>query len=477
MTGARMPVEEPVVDDDGCVGHQLAWGFPRLDRIDAWPTLQALWLGPESCALLLVTRDLTGDLARLRRWTRPASWNHLEASLHRQAREMELSGRLAWYRRRNRDRPLPVRTLGLQNRLERGCLLPALEVETAAGMETQTAARGNVQAQTAAMESFLHPTLVRVEGDTLVFDTFVWDGAQPESPYGYDAWDHRPVKEHRLRLGNRSFKVIRPQEPTRPQEPEKPQAGSSGRVFDDYRPPVGEEPDPDADDPGLSDEGRRRLIHQVKRECYREEEFQEVSGLTCLNVSSFGQRPPRCYREFLVLFNPGRTEWLCRNACRAVLPELDHEDLHLHLSFPLRIGGGPLGALQEGVLSIRVPLHAAWHGVDLSDLLGPGSGLFLAVCDTGLLLRWRLPGRPAVVCRPDLEEVIELGAAAGAGTGPSPVLEALLRDPELTDPSEPWRGPVSCTPGSVTRLVVSGHPYGALRGRLGCFEESDEAKP
>lgn len=448
-------------------------GFPWLDRLDGWPTLKALWLGDGQGALLLVTGDPAADLARLRRWGPGATPDDLESSLLRQAWELAAQGRMTWYLAHNQGRSVSLRQICLQNRFERRSLLPSLAGDGS----------GEGQRQTRAAPVRLHQALVRVDGDRLVFDTFVWDAVRQESPLGYRAQDYRGCPRHRLRVDQTDFDVWVPDPDVhRPWVEEPTRFGPDSSRLQFTIPSFSEEQlsqfkyvrtsryswlkTPQTEDLGnpdveLEEKARHQMVETIAEACYKstllsEEESHEIHKTAWLDPETGTLHIPRVHGPRL-LTDGALADRLCRDARRTDAPGIRHERLFLHLAFPMRIGDGALTQVREGVLSIRVPLEVAWHGVDLSGLFGTGGELFLAVCDTGLVLRVGQADGSVFVCRPDLEEVLQLEGVL------TPRLGRLVGDwgVATTDPQAPV--PV-CEPGSVARLVLSGHP--AL-GKLG----------
>ncbi len=476
MTGLRLPDR---ADPEGGEVTGFAW----LDRLDGWPTLKALWLGEGQGALLLVTADPVADLAWLRRWGLGAAFDDLEASLSRQAEALAAQGRMTWYLAHNQGRNVSLRQICLQNRFERRSLLPALELDGA----------GERQRQTRAVPMGLYPALVRVDRCHLVFDTFVWDEVRQESPLGYRSQDYPGCPRHRLCVEGTDFGVWVPEPDVTPPWVEVPEAFGPYRsrirltvppfffeIFDvekDVRTPRFTWPRPpsvlELSAERQEENTRNQVAEDVAVRCYEAtllsaEESHDIHKTARLDPATGIVHIERLYGPRL-LTRGALAEWLCRNAGRAHAPGIRHERIFLHLAFLVQVGDGALAGVREGVLSIRVPLEVAWHGLDLSVCCAGGDGLFLALCDTGLVLRVVRADGSVVVCRPDLDEVIPVEGGLTLRLG------RLVGDGGVaaTDPETPTPG---CAPGPVTRLVVSGHSAGERLWRiLGAAGDQKEA--
>ncbi len=497
MTGAALRCETPE-------GRKLKL-FPRLDRIDGYPELGALFLNPisQECAILVVTRNPALALRRLRRWIFPCRLGSFEHALDRHQRILWRGSARLWatYRMRRALSRAPRgarrrRSLSLYQKLYEE------ELERELGVEVGTESRGQFrcelegmtqlplhktgpeptlhqlalervvdptallpaldttrpwtrpQTQTPATRLTVQAALALRVGDLLLLRTYVSDDRRKESSYRYLGRDFKNDEIQEIKVwqtAGRAFPVLEVVDPLGFDA--DGQLGNNSPELNRLN-QVGPDWNDDELEPYLD-----RLADLVDAACFvndgpvREQvRFDDRSirrrwmlgeGITV--TGGPGKMQPRRLEHSRV------AEWIIRCSQLDYLPHLERECLFLSLVFPVLWEGAEAPAVVHGVLQVRVPLAAAWHGLDLSGLFAaPSAGLFVATCEAGVLACiGKGDGRTRAV-RLELDQVYSLDGVSAL----EPAL--LLRaNPDLPALSGARR---SCVFGPVSHLIVTGRP-------------------
>ncbi|MBU1410789.1 hypothetical protein KKC22_04660 [Myxococcota bacterium] len=476
--------------------------FPRLNRIDGYPELCALWLGHDfgECTLLVVTRNPAAALRRLRRWIFPARLGSFERAMDLQQRitwrsparqwasyrlRRDLTGTPDSSRRRtvrsvierlmnepdgfqsgsdfaepsfmpvSSSKPEPtLHQLALQRLMDPTALLPSLDT---ARPWTRP------QTQTPALGLTVHAAIALRVNSLLLLRTFASDDKRLESSYRYRAEDFKREEINETQVwqtAGRTFPVLETVEPAG--YPADVRLGNDSVNLNRLQ-----QLGPDWDDDQLefylehlaevvekasfvNDGPPREGIWMDQRQARRQ--WMLSQELTAIGYH--GTVQPRRLEE------PRVAEWIVRCSQLDFLPQLERECLFLSFVFSLRWEGTDVPEVHQGVLQVRVPLAVAWHGLDLSGLFTARScGFFVATGEAGVLACLRDPGGRERAVRLELGHVYPLDGFSAL----SP--EALFRE-ELPAPELIGTPPKVCVFGPVSHLIVTGHPDLRLLRRL-----------